>query len=130
MARRARSAFPLGKTLAGLGGFVALMVGGYLTLGKGDSFRTTSPFPIKDYLENANSLRGNTYRLEAMVDKTLEFSRESGRLFSIEAAGGDMLPLLVPPALSGTNIERGQKLVFKVQVSESGLVTASEVRKP
>lgn len=130
MARRASSSVPLGKIVGAVGGTLALMLAGYFSVGTSDPFRTSSPFPIKDYLENANSLRGNTYRLEATVDKTLEFSRESGRLFAVEISGGDMLPLLVPPALSGTNVERGQKLQFRVQVGETGLVTASEIRKP
>lgn len=130
MARRASSSVPLGKILGAVGGALALMLGGYLVFGKSDPYRTASPFPVKDYLENANSLRGNNYRLEAVVDKTLEFSRDSGRLFAVEVSGGDMLPLLVPQALSGTNIERGQKLIFRVQVSETGLVTASDIQKP
>jgi hypothetical protein len=130
MARRASSSVPPGKIFGGIGAVLALMLGGFLIFGKADPYRTASAFPVKDYLENANSLRGNSYRLEATVDKTLEFSRASGRLFAVEVSGGDMLPLLVPQALSGTNIERGQKLLFHVQVSETGLVTASDVRKP
>ena len=130
MARRASSSVPVGKMVAAIGGVVALLLGGYLAVGKSDPFRTTSPFPVKDYLENANSLGGNTYRLEATIDKTLEFSRDSGRLFSVEVSGGDMLPLLVPNSLSGINIDRNQKLLFKVQVAETGLITASEISKP
>ncbi|MEI6714455.1 MAG: hypothetical protein WCO60_11930 [Verrucomicrobiota bacterium] len=130
MARRASSSVPLVKIAGAVGGILVLMLAGYFSVGTSDPFRTSSPFPIKDYLENANSLRGNTYRLEAIVDKTLEFSRESGRLFAVEISGGDMLPLLVPPNLSGTNVERGQKLQFRVQVGETGLVTASDIRKP
>ena len=130
MARRASSSVPLGKILGAVGGIIVLMLAGYFSVGNSDPYRTSSAFPIKDYLENANSLRGNTYRLEAVIDKTLEFSRDSGRLFAVEISGGDMLPLLVPPNLSGTNVERGQKLLFRVQVGETGLVTASDIRKP
>jgi hypothetical protein len=63
------------------------------------------------------------------VDKTLEVSQSAGRLFSVEA-GGDILPVLVPSSLNGTNVERGQKLQFKVQVAENGLIRAEELRKP
>jgi len=111
-------------------GVLALLAGGYLLFsGNQDPYRTISPFPVKDYLENASSLRGNTYRLEAQVDKTLEVGSDSARLLAVES-GGDMLPLLVPAKLNGMNIERGQKLHFKVQINEKGLVVASDIRKP
>ena len=130
MARRASSSFPTGKLLASLGVLLALAAGLYSFLGSSkDPFRTLSAFPVKEYLENANSLKGNTYRIEAMVDKTLEVVPASGRLFSVETAG-DLLPVLVPASLNGVNVERGQKLNFRVQVNEKGLVVASDIRKP
>jgi hypothetical protein len=130
MARRANSSIPTGKLAATAGAVVGLLAIAYAMFGTAqDPFRTTSPFPVKEYLENANSIKGNTYRLEALVDKTLEVTPATGRLFSVEA-GGDMLPLLVPSTLNGTNIERGQKLHFRVQVNEKGLLVASEIRKP
>jgi hypothetical protein len=130
MARRAQSSLPAGKIAVIAGAVVGLAALAYAVFGTAqDPFRTSSPFPVKDYLENANSLKGNTYRLEALVDKTLEVAPAVGRLFSVEAAG-DMLPLLVPATLNGTNIERGQKLQFRVQVNEKGLLVASDIRKP
>ena len=130
MARRASSSSPNLKLIGAGAGVLALLAGGYFIFGgTQDPYRTTSPFPVKDYLENANSLRGNTYRLEAQVDKTLEVAPDSGRLLSVESAG-DMLPLLVPSKLNGMNIERGQKLQFKVRINEKGLVVATDIRKP
>ena len=130
MARRANSSIPAGKLAAAAGAVLGLLAIAYAVFGTAqDPFRTSSPFPVKEYLENANSIKGNTYRLEALVDKTLEVTPATGRLFSVEA-GGDMLPLLVPSTLNGTNIERGQKLHFRVQVNEKGLLVASEIRKP
>lgn len=130
MARRASASVPTGKLAAAAGAVVGVLVLGYVVLGSAqDPFRTSSPFPVKEYLENANSIKGNSYRLEALVDKTLEVAPAVGRLFSVET-GGDMLPVLVPASLNGTNIERGQKLHFRVQVNEVGLLVASEIRKP
>jgi hypothetical protein len=130
MARRAQSSLPAGKIAVIAGGVVGLAALAHAVFGTAqDPFRTSSPFPVKDYLENANSLKGNTYRLEALVDKTLEVAPAVGRLFSVETAG-DMLPVLVPATLNGTNIERGQKLHFRVQVNEKGLLVASDIRKP
>ena len=130
MARRASSSSPNFKTLGAAAVAIAVVVGGYFLFGTSkDPYRTTSPFPAREYLENANSLRGNNYRLEAVIDKTLEVSTDSGRLFSVES-GTDMLPLFVPNKLNGINIERGQKFHFRVQINEKGLIVASDIRKP
>ena len=130
MARRASSSSPNFKILAASLAAAGCLLTGYLLFsGTPDSLRTTSPLPVKDYLENASSLRGNTYRLEALIDKTLEVAADSGRLFSVET-GSDMLPLFVPSKLNGINIERGQKFLFRVQINEKGLIVASDVRKP
>jgi hypothetical protein len=130
MARRARSSSPNFKMIGAGVALLAMLTAAYLVFGGSqDPYRTTSPLPVRDYLENANSLRGNTYRLEALVDKTLEVAPDSGRLFSVET-GGEMLPLFVPAKLNGMNIERGQKFHFRVQINEKGLIVASDIRKP
>ena len=130
MARRASSSSPNFKFIGGVVGLLAALIGAYILVGKTqDSYRTTSVFPVKEYLENANSLRGNTYRLEAVVDKTLEVAPDVGRLISVET-GGDMLPLFVPNKLNGINIERSQKFHFQVQIDAKGLIVASDIRKP
>jgi hypothetical protein len=129
MARRASSSSPNLKVIGGVVLVLATLIGAYAFFGQTqDAYRTTSVFPVKEYLENANSLRGNTYRLEAVIDKTLEVAPDSGRLISVEAAG-DMLPLFVPNKLNGLNIERSQKFLFKVQVDSKGLIIASDIRK-
>lgn len=130
MARRAQSSLPAGKLAVAAGAVVGLVGIAYAVLGTTrDPFRTSTPFPVNDYMETPNSIKGNTYRLEALVDKTLVVTPSVGRLFSVEA-GGHMLPILVPATLNGTNIERGQKLHFRVQVDEKGLLVVSEIRKP
>ena len=129
MPRRSRSTLPVGKILVGVAAVVALMVGGFSFLSPTRSLRTTSSFPLRDYLENADSLRGNTYQIEATVSQTLAYAPASGRLVSVEAGGGDLLPILIPKSIS-TNVERGQKLVFQVTVEDKGLVTAIDIRQP
>lgn len=130
MSRRASSSFPVSKLLAILGALFVVLAGGYFFLNTmRDSGGPAAPFPVKEYLESANSLRGNNYKLEATVDTTLEVLQGVGRLFSVES-GGDMLPVFVPASLSGTNVERGQRLRFRVYVTETGLIRADEIRKP
>jgi hypothetical protein len=128
MARRASSpAHPLWLILAAVL-VLAAIGGGFLIHSRSDPFRTVTPLPVKEYLENSNSLRGNVYKLDAKVDKTIEVSRSAGRLFSVES-GGDILAVLVPPEFNKINIEHGQNFVFKLEVAEKGVLRVQEVRK-
>jgi hypothetical protein len=128
MARRASSsAHPIWLVLAAV--LVLGAIGGGLMIhSRSDPFRTISALPVKDYLENSSSLRGNVYKLDATVAKTLEVSRDSGRLFAVESQG-EMLAVLIPPEFNKINIERGQSFVFKLEVAEKGVLRAQEVRK-
>ena len=109
---------------------VAAIAGGYFLFGRvSDPYRTVSALPVRDYLENANSLRGNVYKLDATVVKQLEWSSTSGRLFSVDAPGGEVLPILVPANFGSLNIERGQRFLFKIEVGDKGILKAQEVKK-
>jgi hypothetical protein len=130
MARRASSSpHPLRAVLT-VAAIVLLAGAGYMIYGKvSDPYRTMSPLPVQEYLENANSLRGNVYKLEAKVAQALEFSSRAGRLFSVENDSGDMVAVLVPVELNDLNIERGQRFVFKISVGEKGILRVQEARK-
>jgi hypothetical protein len=96
-------------------------------------FSGVPPLAVADYYSNANSLRGNTYQVRAVVDDTLRFSPQSGRLISVVVKGddgilGDPLPVQVPADLP-ENIQAGQEFIFKVSVGEGGLLTARELHK-
>lgn len=109
---------------------LAAVGGGALLFQKGsDPFRTLTVLPVQDYLSNSNSLRGNTYKIDATVVESLKYSPSAGRLFSIEVNGTDRLPVLVPAEFNHVNIERGQRFFFKVAVEEKGVLRAQEVKK-
>ena len=129
MARRASSsAHPVWMFIAAAL-VLAALAGGYFIFGKtSDPYRTMTALPVADYLENSNSLRGNVYKLDGMVSKSLEFSPVNGRLFSIEV-GPDLLPILVPPQFNSVNIERGQRFFFKIEVGDKGVLKAQDVKK-
>jgi len=131
MARRARSsttpAWIAATWLLGL----ALAGGGYWIYSQiGDPFRTLAPFPVAVYLENSNSLRGNVYRINGTVANQLGWSPETGRLYSIDLDGSDeVLPLLIPANFNATNLQKGQRFTFEVEVGERGILHAKNLRK-
>ncbi len=107
----------------------AVAVGALLFNKSGDPYRTMTVLPVQDYLDNSNSLRGNTYKIDATVVESLKYSPTAGRLFSVEVNGSDRLPVLVPAEFNHVNIERGQRFYFKVGVEEKGVLRAQEVKK-
>jgi hypothetical protein len=128
MGRRASSSAHPVWLLIALLLVLAAIGGGFLIHSRSDPFRTVAALPISDYLENSNSLRGNIYKLEATVAKSIDWSASSGRLFAVEA-GQDVLAVLVPPKFNQINIERGQRFFFKLEVSDKGILRVQEVQK-
>ncbi len=97
-----------------------------------DPLRTTQSLDVLTYLENANSLRGNTYRISGTVWNSLGWSPTAGRLFAVEVGvgkPGDLLPLLVPAALNHVNLQKGQRFVFEVEIIEGGILRVKSLRK-
>jgi hypothetical protein len=97
----------------------------------GRSTRATanaSAFDAAEYLENANALRGNTYRVQGTVEEQLRWTRDRGRLISVQVDGASPVPVLVPQELSHVNIEKNSRLLFVVEVADNGMLVALEVR--
>ena len=129
MARRASSsAHPVWIVVA-LMLAIGAIAGGYFLFNRvSDPYRTMTPLPVSDYLENSNSLRGNVYKLDGTISQSLDWSPTGGRLFSVEV-GADVLPILVPASFNHFNLERGQRFYFKIQVGDKGILTAQDVKK-
>jgi hypothetical protein len=117
---------------------VILLIGGaigvgYFLMGKvSDPYRTLTPLSVSEYLENSNSLRGNTYKVTGTVWNSLAWSPTTGRLFSIEVQGDhstSVLPLLIPASFNQINIQKGQRYVFKVEIDEKGILKVKDLNK-
>ena len=114
-------------------------VGGYYGLhqsGGDASLRTIEELDTSIYYDNANSLRGNTYKIDAEIDSALGNSPTKGRLFSVvlkkqtQSGAPVVLPVLVPTTLSSLTIQKGQHYLMKVKVIEDGLLKVEEANKP
>ena len=133
MARRARSDLNPGWWVAVGVLAVAAIAAGYFVFSKAnDPYRTISALEPAVYLENANSLRGNVYRMNGAVCNSLGWSPSTGRLFAIEVGegrGAELLPVLVPTALSHVNLQKGQRFTFEVEVGDAGVLRVRSLRK-
>ena len=122
-------------------GLVLLFIaaGAYLSLrenGSNTSLRTVEELSPDLYYENANSLRGNTYKIDTEIDSSLGSSPTKGRLFSVTLKNANksgapvILPVLVPLELNNLTIQKGQHYLMKVKVVENGLLKVEEATKP
>jgi hypothetical protein len=109
----------------------ALGGGAFLWSTVSDPYRTLTPIDVQTYLDNANSLRGNVYKLTGTIDSQLAWSPTQGRLYSVIADGGktDILPLIIPPQFDKINIQKDQRFSFKIEVGDKGILTASDLKK-
>ena len=118
-----------------VGGVIILvlagMAGGWaLYKNVSDPYRTLTPLDVSAYLDNANSLRGNVYKLDAMVDTQLAWAPLEGRLYSVEVNGrNDILAVLIPAAFNSMNIQKGQHYFFKLEVGDKGVLRVRDIRK-
>ena len=150
MARRANSKIrPLWIVLA-LGALIAaIAVGVVVQSTGGEPYRTVPELDMAEYLNNANSLQGNVYKVRGSIAQALGYSRDKGRLFSVEVSGengggngngngnnlggdnsgGAVLPILVPPSLSYLNLQKGQRYIFRLEVGDGGILKAQDMKK-
>jgi hypothetical protein len=95
-----------------------------------EPFRTTPTLDVRAYLENANSLRGNVYKIEGKVEEQLAWSQSSGRLFSISVGdGSDILPVLITTKFNSENIQKGQRFIFLLEVTDDGMLRTKALTK-
>ena len=110
--------------------FVALLGGWALYKKVSDPYRTLTALDVSTYLNNANSLRGNVYKLQGVVGTQLSWAPLVGRLFSIEVSGGaDVVPLMIPAGFNSVNMQKGQRYFFRVEVGEKGILRVQDIRK-
>ena len=131
MARRNKSSFKPLWLFAAAALIVVAVLGSFLfrTVGS-EPFRTVASLDVPAYLQNANSLRGNVYKLEAEVVNSLAWSPSQGRLIAIGVQQGrEVLPLLVTPQFSHINIQKGQRFIFLLEVDEKGILRTKDLRK-
>lgn len=136
MARRAKTTLHPLHLLSILAAVLAVAIGGWLLLGhKNDTGLGGTDLSIHDYYQNSNALSNNSYKIEGVVGSRLDEDWKSteGRLFSVEIEDGvekAQLPVLVPAAFNGTNIQRGQRFRFKVTVrAETGILEVTSLEK-
>ena len=131
MARRGKSSrLTLGIIIALLLILAAFIGSRLFVTASSDSFRTVSSLNVRTYLENANSLRGNVYKIEGEVMNSLGWSPTQGRLIAVGVENGkDVVPVLVTPNFNHINIQKGQRFIFLLEVDNKGILRTKDMTK-
>jgi len=133
MARRASSRPNPGIIIGAVAAVaVAVFAGKSLLGGKRASFGEVAPLRIEDLLENGNSLRGNEYVVEGLIDEKLQWTTDRGQLVSVrvETPGGDeFIAIEIPPNFNSLNIDTRQKYAFRVKFRQGGIAVATGVNR-
>lgn len=131
MARRSKSSIkPLWIIVA-----VCLIVGAFIgsrffIRATSDPFRTVPVLDVGAYLENANSLRGNVYKIEGEIADALAWSAADGRLYSVKVKNGeDVVGILVPTEFNNINIQKQQRFIFLLEVDDKGILRTKDLTK-
>ncbi len=95
-----------------------------------EPFRTIALLDVKAYLDNANSLRSNVYKIEGEVRDSLAWSPTTGRLIAVSVnEGTDVIPVLVTTNFNHINIQKGQKFIFLLEVDNHGILRTKDLTK-
>jgi hypothetical protein len=133
MARRASSSFPPGLLIGAAVAVILIIIGGKLLMGKkSSSFGDVAKLDVQDLLENGNSLRGNEYVIEGLVDEKLRWDGDNGQVVSVkvtDSGGEEFVGIEVPPELSKVNIERKQRYAFRVKFKQGGIPVATAIER-
>ena len=131
MARRSKSSLKPIWIVAAAVLVVAAFIGSRLFMHvASEPYRTTARLDVRAYLENANSLRGNVYKIEGKVEESLAWSPSAGRLFAVSVdEGNNVLPVLITTKFNDLNIQKGQRFIFLLEVDEDGMLRTKELTK-
>lgn len=133
MSRRASSGFNPAIFIGIAVVIAALFFGGKFLLGERDGKPLSgTTLDMKDAIENANSLRGNTYVVEGTIDDKTFWDPNLGQVISLKVTsprGNDYLGIEIPPDLSKVNIEREQSYAFQVRFRQGGIPVAEQITR-
>jgi len=138
MARRASTGISAGHIIGIAAAIIGFFVMAFLLFrivsdgggGSGGGYSSAVPLSVSEYLKNANSLRGNVYRVSGKIEERLKWTPDRGRLVSLDIEDGatsSPIPVLIPEEFSHVNIDRGATMGFVVKVGRDGLLVAEAV---
>jgi len=131
MGRRANSSLNSAAIIGVIAAVAAIAaVGFFLFRQESETFTDAPLLHISEAIDNANSLRGNEYRIEGKIES--RWVRDSGEGLSLQVEQDgrtEYFFIMIPPDVEHPNIEREQRYAFKIRFGEGGVAVATAVKK-
>lgn len=131
MGRRASSSLNATAIVGIIAAIIVVGVVGFFMIGKKtETFADAPLLRVSEALDNANSLRGNEYRVEGKIES--RWVRDSGEGLSLqveEDGRTEYFFIMIPPDIEHPNIEREQRYAFKIRFGEGGVAVATAVKR-
>ncbi|MFM2241763.1 MAG: hypothetical protein RLZ97_618 [Verrucomicrobiota bacterium] len=134
MPRRASSG-PKATTIVAIIAVIAVLFfgGKFLLGGKAREGKISgTPLDMEMFVENANSLRGNSYTVEGTIDGKLQWTTDRGQVISLKVdspGGPHFIGIEIPQDLAAVNIEREQSYQFLVRIRDGGIAVAEQIAR-
>ena len=133
MARRASSSLHPGVFIGIAVAVVLAIIGGKSLIRKKPAgFANVNPLNVEEFLENGNSLRGNEYVVQGVIDEKLQWTPDRGQLVSVKVetpAGDEFIGIEIPAEFNALNIDTRQKYAFKVKFRQGGIAVATGINR-
>lgn len=86
--------------------------------------------PVRDAMENGNSLRGNSYRIEGKIEERWVKTSFEGIHLSVEESGQrHPVFIKIPNDLEHPNLEREKSYSFSVEIGPGGIPLATGIQR-
>ena len=94
-----------------------------------DSNRTKPRLDLNRYTEEPRTFSGNTYFLEGELSERI-VRNATGAVFSVTTVDEETIAVFVPTSrYPAYNLEKGQRLKFDIEISDSGAAVAKSIAK-
>ena len=101
---------------------VVVVASAILLISRGNASGNAQPIPPAEVLrESPETLRGNVYTLQCVVEQQLAYDATKGRILAVKYWGGNGRAAVFVPVSIGQNFEVGQRYTMRVRVNDDTL---------
>ena len=92
------------------------------------SLRSITNLDVNEYIKEGSTLLGTQGIVSGTINEKLGWTGDRGEVISLRVEGiNQLIPILIPPDLSSTNIAIGDRFTINVKVSTNEVLIAKEI---
>ena len=92
------------------------------------SLRSITNLDVNEYIKEGSTLLGTQGIVSGTINEKLRWTGDRGEVISLRVEGiNQLIPILIPPDLSTTNIAIGDRFTINVEVSSKEVLIAKEI---